>query len=437
MVIGSGPAGLSTAMRLAERGVRRIAVIESGGLNYSANTQKLSTVTGESDLGTDHFARHSQRTFGGTSSLWGGWCTAMERRAFQQGEWAIEYEELTRYYAEAAEILELPSEAIYYPESVIEGCPQLVYKPFYLSNAVRFGTKYRGFIAAHEQIDLLVSHTCAKLVQDGAIVTEAVLRNLFSPGAEPEVIKADHFVLACGGVGNPRLLHLSGIAPASPVGLYLMEHPHLVNVAKIYLDAEKIQRYFPRRSRVVHALQLSTEHCVEQGLLSFSVSFDLDELHKKPLRGSARQLALTDVTVRSEMPPDPENRIELGQQIDALGQPRGRVQFHSRYDRLARRSWQTFSRQLLNSGLGRPAGLPSTLKIEGGGHLMGTTRMGLAESDSVVDGHCKVHTTDNLYIAGSSVFPAGGAAHPTLTIVALALRLGDHLAAVATRHDHG
>ena len=54
--------------------------------------------------------------------------------------------------------------------------------------------------------------------------------------------------------------------------------------------------------------------------------------------------------------------------------------------------------------------------------------MGDDPSTSVVDRECRVHGIHNLYLAGSSVFPASGYANPTLTIVALALRLGDHLA---------
>ena len=51
----------------------------------------------------------------------------------------------------------------------------------------------------------------------------------------------------------------------------------------------------------------------------------------------------------------------------------------------------------------------------------------------VVDADCRVHGIDNLYVAGSSVFPTSGAANPTLTIVALALRLADHLAGRPSR----
>ena len=69
---------------------------------------------------------------------------------------------------------------------------------------------------------------------------------------------------------------------------------------------------------------------------------------------------------------------------------------------------------------------PSAL-FRGAYHHMGTTRMHRAPSEGVVDANCRVHGYANLFVAGSSVFPTSGNANPTLTIVALAIRLADHL----------
>jgi choline dehydrogenase-like flavoprotein len=60
-------------------------------------------------------------------------------------------------------------------------------------------------------------------------------------------------------------------------------------------------------------------------------------------------------------------------------------------------------------------------------HHMGGTRMAHSVEKGVVDAHCRVYGQDNLYVAGSSVFPSGGDANPTLTIVQLSLRLAEHL----------
>jgi choline dehydrogenase-like flavoprotein len=62
-----------------------------------------------------------------------------------------------------------------------------------------------------------------------------------------------------------------------------------------------------------------------------------------------------------------------------------------------------------------------------GGHHIGTTRMGTDRNTSVVDANCRLHDVDNLHIASASVFPTSSQANPTLTVVALALRLATRL----------
>jgi choline dehydrogenase-like flavoprotein len=60
-------------------------------------------------------------------------------------------------------------------------------------------------------------------------------------------------------------------------------------------------------------------------------------------------------------------------------------------------------------------------------HHCGTTRMHINPKNGVVNENCRVHGMSNLFVAGSSVFPTIGYANPTLTIVALAVRLADHI----------
>jgi choline dehydrogenase-like flavoprotein len=72
---------------------------------------------------------------------------------------------------------------------------------------------------------------------------------------------------------------------------------------------------------------------------------------------------------------------------------------------------------------------PEKKKFNSNAHNIGTTRMSDTPESGVVDTDCKVHGVENLYVAGSSVFPTSGHANPTLMILALALRLADHLKA--------
>ena len=162
------------------------------------------------------------------------------------------------------------------------------------------------------------------------------------------------------------------------------------------------------------------------------VTMDLTQLH---------------IMVRAEQAPNPASRVVLGNKSDALGVPQANL------------DWQlngqdTHTLQVLNGvlekefrrlGVGElhPAawledlepGQVTAWPVDpsvgnhpiGGYHHMGTTRMSTDPRHGVVDADCRVHGYSNLYVAGSSVFPTGGWANPTLTIIALARRLGRHL----------
>jgi choline dehydrogenase-like flavoprotein len=126
---------------------------------------------------------------------------------------------------------------------------------------------------------------------------------------------------------------------------------------------------------------------------------------------------------------------------DVLGVPRVRLDWRlSAIDKYTvRRAYALIGRQLGVADLGR---LKVTLidddktwssQTAGGRHHMGTTRMHDDPSRGVVDRHGLVHGIPNLSIAGSSVFPTSGSANPTLTLVALAVRLGARLSEQLSR----
>jgi choline dehydrogenase-like flavoprotein len=134
---------------------------------------------------------------------------------------------------------------------------------------------------------------------------------------------------------------------------------------------------------------------------------------------------------RSEQAPDPESRITLSDRLDALGVPEIRLDWRVNpfdYDSIT--SWlDIFDRDIRARGLGYaiPPVEGWQQGIIGGPHHMGTTRMSADPRHGVVDEDCRVHSVENLYVAGSSVFATGGYANPTFTLVALALRLADKL----------
>ena len=134
---------------------------------------------------------------------------------------------------------------------------------------------------------------------------------------------------------------------------------------------------------------------------------------------------------------NPYSRITLGDERDSLGLRRVRLDW-----RLADKDLEgltaivrEFARAVGSQGIGRfrltERGDDPRVWYEssGGLHHMGATRTGETPAEGVVDDSCRVHGTDNLYVCGSSVFPSFGFANPTLTIVALALRLTDRIKA--------
>jgi choline dehydrogenase-like flavoprotein len=130
-----------------------------------------------------------------------------------------------------------------------------------------------------------------------------------------------------------------------------------------------------------------------------------------------------------EQPPDPASRVQLGPEVDRLGV--NRLVLDWRIDAAVSASvlrlQQMLAERLEQTGLGHLENPESEPSYTDASHHMGTTRMSDEPRSGVVDRDGRVHGVDNLYVAGSSVFPCTGHANPTLTVVALALRLTEHL----------
>ncbi len=133
----------------------------------------------------------------------------------------------------------------------------------------------------------------------------------------------------------------------------------------------------------------------------------------------------------AEQSPNPDNRVTLIESCDALGMPRIKLRF--RWDDAdldsIRRAQAVMAAALESTGLGRyePPNPPpgGRLPLVGLHHMAGTTRMHDDPKRGVVDRYCRVHGVSNLYVGGSAVFATSGYANPTLTNLALTLRVAD------------
>ena len=139
--------------------------------------------------------------------------------------------------------------------------------------------------------------------------------------------------------------------------------------------------------------------------------------------------------INQEQCPDRDNRVFLTEATDRFGMRRIGLQWHATdldYASVARNCRilrNAFARSKVARFEFDEATLDQDVRrcVPIGGHHIGMTRMAASADEGVVDGDCKVFGTGNLFVASASVFPTSGHANPTLTIVALAIRLADHL----------
>jgi choline dehydrogenase-like flavoprotein len=141
-----------------------------------------------------------------------------------------------------------------------------------------------------------------------------------------------------------------------------------------------------------------------------------------------------NITVRIEPEPVAESRLTLTGEVDAFGMPRPHLHWElpESAKRSAARAVALFAQEVGKHNLGRvhasfKPGDDWPGELEVGYHHCCTTRMSETPRTGVVDRNCKVHGMGNLYVAGSSVFTTAGSGSPTMTLVALALRLSHHL----------
>jgi choline dehydrogenase-like flavoprotein len=141
------------------------------------------------------------------------------------------------------------------------------------------------------------------------------------------------------------------------------------------------------------------------------------------------------VTAHTEQAPDPDSRIVLADGRDRLGRQEVRLDWRvSDLDLWTiRRATEVLAREVQRAGLGQVQirldgqQWQRSPALRGGFHHMGTTRMHSSPAQGVTDADGRVHGVANLFVASSAVFPTAGYANPTLTIVALAIRLADHI----------
>ncbi|MEA2472668.1 MAG: hypothetical protein QOE06_583 [Thermoleophilaceae bacterium] len=358
------------------------------------------------------------------------------------------------------------------------------------------GRMLRRRLARSENVRVLL-HAGVTGIDTGASRQSVTGVTLRRPDGVETRVRARACVLCAGGIENARLLLASGDPEAGGlgnghdnVGRYFQDHPNaraaVLHTANPVALQDPYSLLYRRRRRYLPKLMLAPAVQRSEGVLNCGANLEYEfadeslnalrriyrgvrpgperaDLRRDlPLaargvpaatagayrrfvhgRSPAARPAAIWLQVHCEQAPNRESRVALARERDATGVNVARLD--RRLTDLERRTAATMAEtvgaELHRLGLAE-AELPVWLQEPGGDwaarfsdsyHRIGTTRMSDDPARGVVDRDCRVHGVDGLYVAGSSVFPTGGFANPTLTIVALALRLADHLMRTSLR----
>ena len=476
-VIGAGAAGITLAREFVGTNVP-VLLLEAGDYEYDQKSQAVYeaesvTTNTESVLDSTYPGWSRLRYFGGSTGHWGGWSCPLEETDFikkdwvEHSGWPFRRREILRYYDKACELIEIPrfnfnnlsQSELFLPSEDYDQLfaetqldSKLEQRYFSYSPPTRFGEKYRDELHQSSNVTVAINANVIRLDMDPfhERIEKVICKN--QNGVTFEV-HAQVFVLACGGLENPRLLLNSNHQASAGlcnqndvVGRYFLEHPHSEFAVLMNLKGTDWLKSFtalgPGQSKRIFVT--SPEFQRKNKTMSYSCEIMADgeepsnsktiQQMKALVSDSTQAAKYSILNVRADMEPNPQNRVYLGTQKDELGLHRIKmnVNFSQKDLDSIRISTEAVMAHLSFLGVGRSQLKmleenlwPGSVWI--GCHHMGTTRMSTNPKEGVVDAHGRAHGLDNLYIAGSSVFPTGGYGNPTLTIVALALRLGDHL----------
>lgn len=447
-IAGAGPAGIVLALELAERG-RRVLLIEGGGLDGPGEAESSydNTTSGR----RYPLSGSRLRWLGGTSNHWGGWVRPFDPVDFEPRPdqelpgWPFGADTLSSWYERAAHWCEV-DDTDYRPERIglddrahlldLDGTG-FVHRIFRFSPPTRFGSRYRDALEGADNIDCRVHLNVVGLDQSDTRVRSA--RAVTASGVRCE-IRARHFVIAMGGIENARFLLNQNPVPGNDSGLVgrcFMDHFGFtpgVLLTDAGLDYERGQ--IPDADLMVVMTPEPGRSQPNSGLLLKSISPDdvLPPGYWSNAHAGGRDGAHYRVSMINSPIAHPESRITLNDECDRLGLRRPHLHWHLPAAEFtpAIDLFKRWMSAVGGAGLGRirwdkrePPGPDDHVGV--GYHHMGTTRLSNAPDSGVTNPDARVWGRDNLYLTGSSLFPAAGFSNPTLTIVALASRLADHL----------
>lgn len=425
-----------------------ILIIESGGFGQDAQTEALNL--GDS-VGIPYpLTTTRTRQFGGSSNIWAGYCAPFDRHDFEVRAWVplsgwpFSADELAPFEAKAAALLNVAEPVFSAREAAAGAGVAVPHELLGRASIWRFGAPTMRIDRAglapvvHKNLTILLNATVVEIMVDstGSEARRLAVRTI--DGREG-IIEAKQIVVACGGIETARLLLNSDRQIAGGlgnhhdlVGRHFMEHPHQ-RIATINIEREHGLAGFVSRAASGRGDEIM-----------FNLGLSADEQRDRKILNARAHIYRTPTMTDDEAPrlglfaeqaPNPASRLRLTDRYDALGMRRIVLDWQ-----LTELDWRTFEEtgEVLAAAL-RSAKVGSRVHLQAvprdqasilhSNHHLGTTRMAAEPALGVVDANARVHGMENLYLMGGGVFPTVSWANPTLTLMALSLRLAEHLKA--------
>lgn len=443
-IIGSGPAAIAVALTLDDHGVSSV-LLESGDgtpkqwdISRDIEDPAHKTAEGYSQL-------HIRREIGGGFNVWGAWSSTMRELNFSRTDipdyprWPFAKASLRPYFERACSMLRIEDpDHCWHDEIAVRPQQGLYAKGFCFPEPVRFPV-FEPRIRQSSRITLVTGATVEQAVKVEG--DTHVLRVSHGDG-RTEIVRRGPIVCAGGGLGNARFLARSGPSlglaksVTEQIGFHATEHPHCYGLGLVLFRPEVAAAIenSEGKSAVVTSLIPAPSYLIERKLTDFNFQI----LPANPSQIGDREKAilanyrllhgvepvLYQANLGMEQVPQAKNRVLDQDTLSGANDGYLSIDFSAQRPVIhAATQW------LLSQGV--HAWIASEdPKIQAVGHIHGTTRMGRDAASGVVDSNARVFGTDHMYMAGSSIFPNAGFPNPTMNLVTLAIKLGDHLAGV-------
>ena len=479
-IIGSGAMGIALATTLAERG-KTIVMLEAGSEEVTEESQNcyLCESSGHPHPGS---TGGRFRVYGGSTERWGG--QAMRFDAIDFETWPIRYDQVLPYYPQAESSMGLKNPPYESLDKEVDrtakrlgikistNSPSLGNFKFHRSvftKAPRLRETHSSRLR-HPNITRMLETSATKILTNGS--GRVVALDCHSSSGEI-TIYAKQFILGCGGIENARFLLLQKDFYGVPelgghqkIGCFFQDHPgaHIAEIsgpaACLFQSVFKMQDRgdctskgrisWSEAARASHdLLAVSGTFLMSRSSSPFEYpvssenrrinSYDVWQMLKSLARGVIYSpLHYTVLAVSAEDARDSNSRVLLSTtNSDKFNQPRAIMDWHvsPKVSESIIQYLETFEAFIASQNLGKVRRFEIATSREklhkaltDNSHHIGTTSMGPNQEESVLDSDLKVFGFENFFVVGTSVLPTGSHANPTLTALALAYRLADHLA---------